>query len=236
VKAVILAGGLGKRLGPLTLEQPKPLVPVAGNPVLWHVLNIYAAGGVRDFVICAGYRADQVAEYGERLRREGWNIRVEDTGHQVSTAGRLRRVRSLLEDGTFCMTYCDGLADVRVDELVRFHRRKGKLATLTAVRPICRFGVLDLDPAGESVERFREKPRLSTLWVNGGFFVLEPAALDLIEDEEQPWENGPMERLVERGQISAFRHEGFWYPMDSPSERRHLEELWQSGRAPWKIW
>jgi glucose-1-phosphate cytidylyltransferase len=255
MKAVILAGGLGTRLAEETTVRPKPMVEVGGKPVLWHILKNYSHHGINDFVICLGYRGYLIKEYFanyflhmsdvtfdlaenrmEVCHRhcEPWRVTLVDTGERTQTGGRLRRVRDYLDDGTFCFTYGDGLADVDIAASIRFHREQKRLATLTAVQPAGRFGALDID--GQRITRFEEKPQGDGSWINGGFFVLEPEVLALIEGDDTAWESEPMERLARDGQLSAFTHRGFWQPMDTLRDRTRLEELWQSGHAPWKVW
>jgi glucose-1-phosphate cytidylyltransferase len=255
MKAVILAGGLGTRLSEETSVRPKPMVEVGGKPVLWHILKNYSHHGVNDFVICLGYRGYVIKEYFanyflhtsdvtfdlaenrmEVCQRhcEPWRVTLVDTGEHTQTGGRLRRVRHFVEDETFCFTYGDGLADVDIGASIRFHREQKRLATLTAVQPAGRFGALDIED--KRITRFEEKPQGDGSWINGGFFVLEPQALALIEDDSTVWERGPMERLAQDGQLSAFTHRGFWQPMDTLRDKTRLEELWQSGQAPWKVW
>jgi glucose-1-phosphate cytidylyltransferase len=255
MKAVILAGGLGTRLAEETTVRPKPMVEVGGKPVLWHILKNYSHHGINDFVICLGYRGYLIKEYFanyflhmsdvtfdlaenrmEVCHRhcEPWRVTLVDTGERTQTGGRLRRVRDYLDDGTFCFTYGDGLADVDIAASIRFHREQKRLATLTAVQPAGRFGALDID--GQRITRFEEKPQGDGSWINGGFFVLEPEVLALIEGDATAWESEPMERLARDGQLSAFTHRGFWQPMDTLRDRTRLEELWQSGQAPWKVW
>lgn len=236
MKAVILAGGLGTRMGAETAEQPKPLLQVGDKPILWHILKIYQAHGIADFIICAGYNAHLIAEYFEQERGEPWRIEVKDTGDGTATGGRLRRVRPLLGEQTFCMTYGDGVADVDVTGLVAFHRRENRLVTVTAAQPRLPFGVVSFASAGGNGVGFEEKPRLPGLWVNSGFFVIEPAALDAVESDDEPWEQAPMSRLAAAGQVSGYRHTGFWQCMDAPRDRQLLTDLWLGQEAPWKIW
>jgi len=254
MKAVILAGGFGTRIAEETHLKPKPMVDIGGKPVLWHILKIFSVHGIHDFVICLGYRGYLIKEYFanyflhtsdvtldlvanrmevHRRQAEPWRITLVDTGEETQTAGRLKRVASYL-DGTFCFTYGDGLSDVNVRELVAFHECQGRLATVTAVQPAGRFGALDIE--GQRIVRFHEKPPGDGSWVNGGFFVLEPAVLDYIEGDATVWEREPLERLASDGQLSAFRHEGFWQPMDTLRDKNRLEALWTSGSAPWKKW
>ena len=255
MKAVILAGGLGTRLAEETSVRPKPMVEVGGKPVLWHILKSYSHHGINDFVICLGYRGYLIKEYFanyflhmsdvtfdlaenrmEVCHRhcEPWRVTLVDTGDQTQTGGRLRRVREHLDDGTFCFTYGDGLANVDIGASIQFHREQMRLATLTAVQPAGRFGALDIE--GQRISRFEEKPQGDGTWINGGFFVLEPEALKHIEGDTTVWEREPMERLAREGQLSAFTHRGFWQPMDTLRDKTRLEELWQSGQAPWKVW
>jgi len=236
MKAVILAGGAGTRMGEETASRPKPLVEVGGQPILWHILKIYQAHGISDFVVCAGHAGERLHDHFAREQPEGWCVQVVDTGVATATAGRLRRIREYVSDGPFCITYGDGVADVNVTGLVEFHRQQGKLATVTAVRPRVPFGVVTFSENGHKAVNFEERPRLENLWVNGGFFVVEPKALDYIEREDEPWEEGPMTRLVRDGQLAAFKHDGFWQCMDTPRDRQLLERLWLGRQAPWKIW
>src|SRR5262245_4679225 len=255
MKVVILAGGLGSRLQEETTVRPKPMVEIGGKPILWHILNIYAARGYNEFVVALGYKGEFIKDYflnfyalnndltvdlasGASTIHRGsapkWKVHLVDTGAETQTGGRVKRLRGHLQDGTFLMTYGDGVADVDVKSLIEFHRSHGKLATVTAVRPPSRFGSFILD--GNRIARFEEKPQTGEGWINGGFFVLEPAVLDLIDGDDTPWERAPMERLAARGELMAFRHEGFWQAMDTLRERRVLEDLWASGSPPWKVW
>jgi len=255
VKAVILAGGFGTRLSEETLLRPKPMVEIGGKPILWHIMKIYAHHGINDFVICLGYRGYVVKEYFANyflhtsnvtidLRRnhvevhqsasEAWRVTLVDTGDDTQTGGRLARVRQHVDGDTFCFTYGDGLGDVDVTALVAFHRAQGTCATLTAVQPPGRFGAIELE--AERIRAFREKPRGDGSWINGGFFVLEPKVFDVIAGDTTVWERDPLETLSRRGELSAFRHSGFWQAMDTLRDKNHLESLWASGRAPWKVW
>ena len=235
MKAVILAGGLGTRMGDETISRPKPLVEVGGHPILWHILKIYQAHGIDDFIVCAGYAGHLIAEYFDRSSDERWRVKVIDTGESTATGGRLRRIRDVIGDATFCMTYGDGVANVDLARLVDFHRRHAKLVTVTAVHPRLPFGVVTFSENGNHAVAFQEKPVHKDLWINSGFFVIEPAALDYIDDDE-PWEQGPMTRLAGSGELTAFKHEGFWQCMDAPQDRQVLEQLWRGGSAPWKVW
>lgn len=256
MKAVILAGGLGTRISEETSLKPKPMVEIGGRPILWHVLKIYAAHGINDFVICAGYKGYVIKEYfanyflhmsdvtfdmaNNRVevhhrRAEPWRVTVVDTGEHTMTGGRLRRVREYVGDETFCFTYGDGVADVDITSLVEFHRRQRAHATLTAVQPPGRFGALDIKP-DHRISTFKEKPQGDGSWVNGGFFVLEDSVFDRLHDDADIWERRPLEELANAGQLSAYRHTGFWQPMDTLRDKQHLEELWATGQAPWKKW
>jgi glucose-1-phosphate cytidylyltransferase len=255
MKAVILAGGYGTRLGEETETLPKPMVDIGGSPILWHIMKIYAAHGITDFIVCLGYKGYAIKEYFANYflhradvtfdlarnqidvhsgRAEPWRVTLIETGTDTMTGGRLKRVAEHIAGESFCMTYGDGLADVDLRRLIEFHRKSGKIATVTAVRPPGRFGALDV--AGERVSGFREKPLGDGAWINGGFFVLEPKALELVRDASTVWEREPMEWLAANGQLAAWRHEGFWQPMDTPRDRKVLQSLWESGRAPWKVW
>jgi glucose-1-phosphate cytidylyltransferase len=255
VKAVILAGGLGTRLSEETTVRPKPMIEIGGKPVLWHILKIYSHHGINEFVICLGYKGYLVKEYFANYflhqsdvtfdlarnemqvhhrHAEPWRVTLVDTGEATQTGGRLRRAAEFLGDETFCFTYGDGLSDVDVRAEIAFHRERGTLATVCAVQPPGRFGAIDLD--GHRISRFTEKPQGDGSWINGGFFVLEPAVLRYIQDDQSVWEREPLERLAADGQLSAFVHRGFWQPMDTLRDKIRLEELWQGGNAPWKQW
>jgi glucose-1-phosphate cytidylyltransferase len=255
MKAVILAGGLGTRIAEESGVRPKPMVELGGRPVLWHVLKIYSAHGINDFVICLGYKGYLIKEYFanyflhmsdvtfdmarnrmhvHQQHAEPWQVTLVDTGESTQTGGRLKRVRAYVGDEDFCFTYGDGLSNVNVTRLVEFHRRNGTIATLTAAQPPGRFGALDVD--GTLITSFEEKPRGDGSYINGGFFVLSPRAFDYIEGDDTVWERGPLERLARERQLSAFVHDGFWQPMDTLRDKNLLESLWQSGAAPWKVW
>jgi glucose-1-phosphate cytidylyltransferase len=257
MKAVILAGGHGTRLSEETTIKPKPLVEVGGKPILWHIMKIYGAHGINDFIICCGYKGHMLKQYFahyflyqcdctfdlkknsmEILRNgvEDWRVTLVDTGDQTMTGGRLKRVRDYIGDETFCMTYGDGVADVNICAVVEFHRREGLLATVTAVKPPGRFGAFTLAQGQTRAASFREKPDGDGAWVNGGFFVLEPGAIDYIAGDDTVWEREPMERLARDQKMAAYRHQGFWHPMDTLRDNMHLEGLWNSGNAPWKVW
>lgn len=256
MKAVILAGGVGTRLAEETDLRPKPLVEIGGRPILWHVMKMYDAAGFRDFIVCAGYKASQIKLYfanyyleesdveidtqtGEirylaARALEKWKVTVVDTGLETMTGGRLKRIAPLITGATFCMTYGDGVADINFAALLDFHRRHGRLATVTAVPSPGRFGILELDDSNH-VGRFLEKPHAEMGWINGGFFVLEPRVLEYVDGDETVWERTPLERLAADGQLMAFRHPGFWKPMDTLRDKRELEAMW-SGGAPWRRW
>ncbi|MBA3024398.1 MAG: glucose-1-phosphate cytidylyltransferase [Gammaproteobacteria bacterium] len=255
MKAVILAGGLGTRISEETSLRPKPMVEIGGKPVLWHIMKMYSAHGINEFVVCCGYKGYLIKEYfanyflhtsdvtfdmqNNKMEvhqrfAEPWKVTLVDTGENTMTGGRLKRVRDHLGDDDFCFTYGDGVSDVDITETLSFHRRHGRLATLTGVQPPGRFGVLNIK--GDHVTSFEEKPHGDGGWVNGGFFVLSPKVIDLIENDTTVWERGPMERLARENQLSAYLHHGFWQPMDTLRDKNHLEELWQSGNAPWKVW
>ena len=255
VKAVILAGGFGTRLSEETVDKPKPMVTVGGRPMLWHIMKILDANGVREFVIALGYRGDYIKQYfldfyavNNDLTidlatgattihdddRPDWRIHLVDTGLNTQTGGRLRRLRRWVEDDTFLFTYGDGVANLDVGALARFHRAHGKLATVTTVRPPSRFGNLALE--GPQVTAFHEKSVTSESWINGGYFVLEPGAIDYVSDDTAIWEREPVEGLARDGQLMGYRHPGFWSCMDTFKEKTMLEEMWSSGKAPWRIW
>jgi glucose-1-phosphate cytidylyltransferase len=256
VKAVILAGGFGTRISEESSIRPKPMVEIGEKPILWHIMKTYAAHGVDEFVICAGYRGYVIKDYFANyfvhaadvrvdLRTntlellssaaEPWRVTIVDTGEATMTGGRLRRVREHVGDETFCMTYGDCVADIDISALVRFHRDQEALATLTAVQPPGRFGVLDLSADGP-LTGFHEKPVGDGGWVNGGFFVLEPAVLEYIDGDDTVWEREPLERLAAAGRLAAYRHSGFWQPMDTLRDKMVLEQAWASGSAPWRVW
>lgn len=255
MKAVILAGGLGTRLSEETGEKPKPMVEVGGRPLLWHIMNIYAAHGINEFVVCAGYKGYIITEYFanyflhmtdvtidiginqvsvHKSRAENWRVTIVDTGAETMTGGRLLRVADHIGDEDFCLTYGDGVADVNITELVAHHKRAGLEATVTAVRPPGRFGALEL--SNGAVRGFVEKPLGDGSWINGGFFVLSPSVFHRIEDDRTVWEKEPLEGLARDGQLAAFTHEGFWQPMDTLRDKRYLEDLWSRSEAPWKKW
>ena len=256
MKAVILAGGLGTRISEETSVRPKPMVEIGGKPVLWHIMKIYSHYGIRDFVICCGYKGYVIKEYfanyflhmsdvtfdmsENRMEvhhryAEPWRVTLVDTGEATMTGGRLKRVADYVKDAPFCFTYGDGVADVDIAALIRFHEAHGLKATLTATYPPGRFGALDIRP-DQKVLTFEEKPRGDRAMINGGFFVLSPACLDLLEGDDTVWERSPLETLANTGQLAAFPHHGFWQPMDTLRDKTYLEELWAGGKAPWRVW
>ena len=255
MKAVILAGGLGTRISEETSARPKPMVEIGGKPILWHILKIYSAHGVNEFVICCGYKGYMIKEYFanyflhmsdvtfdmsnndmqiHQKKAEPWKVTLVDTGENTQTGGRLMRVRPYLGQDDFCFTYGDGVGNVNLTELIRFHKSHGKKATVTAVQPPGRFGALDLRDT--RVLNFVEKPHGDSMYINGGFFVLNPSVIDLIADDQTIWERTPVETLASRGELQAYKHDGFWQPMDTLRDKMHLEDLWLSGRAPWNVW
>jgi glucose-1-phosphate cytidylyltransferase len=254
MKVVLLAGGLGTRISEESSLRPKPMIEIGGRPVLWHIMKTYLAHGLRDFVICCGYKGYMIKEYFanyslhmsdvtinmennsievHQKKTEPWRVTLVDTGETTQTGGRLKRVSEYIDDD-FCMTYGDGVGSINITELIAFHRQHGKLATMTATQPPGRFGALQLE--GQAVTSFLEKPTGDGGWINGGFFVLSAKTLELIEGDETIWERKPLETLAQTGQLQAFFHPGFWQPMDTLRDKNHLEELWQSGKAPWKAW
>jgi glucose-1-phosphate cytidylyltransferase len=255
MKVAILAGGLGSRLAEETEVKPKPMVEIGGRPILWHIMKHYAHFGLREFYLALGYKGDvikrffvdysalagsltvktasgQVAPHGEGP--DDWSVNLIETGASTNTGGRVKRLQPHLRDGTFLATYGDGVSDVNIDDLLRFHRSHGKLATLTAVRPPSRFGGLVFD--GDLVSEFTEKPQIGEGWINGGFFVLEPGVFEHLPDDQTSLEAHAMEHLARIGQLAAYRHEGFWQCMDTLRDLRLLESLWQQGKAPWRVW
>ncbi|MBA2379784.1 MAG: glucose-1-phosphate cytidylyltransferase [Blastocatellia bacterium] len=257
MKAVILAGGYGTRISEESGVRPKPLVEIGGQPILWHIMKIYSLHGINDFIICCGYKGHMIKEYFASyfLRRsdvtfdlrtnemevhhtnvEPWKVTLVHTGYRTMTGGRIRRVAEYLGDEPFCLTYGDGVSDVDLTELIKFHRAQGSLSTVTGVQPPGRFGVFTIDSKDNRIDHFKEKPNDDGAWVNGGFFVLEPGALEYIADDNSVWEQEPMERLAHDGMLSVFRHRGFWQPMDTLRDKQMLEDLWQSKAAPWRKW
>jgi len=257
LKAVILAGGLGTRLSEETDIKPKPMVEIGYRPILWHIMKMYSAHGVNEFIICCGYKGYVIKEYFANYflhmsdvtfsmrdnsmqvhqnNAEPWTVTVVDTGENTMTGGRLKRVAPYLKDESeFCLTYGDGVSDVNISKLIEFHREHGLQGTLTATFPPGRFGALDIE-ADQRISSFKEKPMGDGGMINGGFFVLSPKVIDLIEGDETTWEQRPLERLAAAGELKAFQHSGFWQCMDTLRDKNHLEELWSTGKAPWKVW
>lgn len=256
MKVVILAGGLGTRLSEETVVKPKPMVEIGGKPILWHIMKIYSSHGLNDFVICLGYRGYQIKEYFSNYflhnsnvtfniktndmkihsnESEPWTVSVVETGDKTMTGGRVKRILPFLEnDETFCLTYGDGLADIDIKRLLSFHKEHKRAATLTAVQPPGRFGSLSMN--GHEVVGFQEKPQGDGGWINGGFFVLNRKVIDLIDGDATVWEKEPLQKLANSNQLMTYKHEGFWQPMDTLREKTQLEEMWASGKAPWKVW
>jgi glucose-1-phosphate cytidylyltransferase len=255
MKAVILAGGLGTRISEESHLRPKPMLEIGGKPILWHIMKIYAHHGITEFVICLGYKGYVIKEYfanyflhqsdvtfdvaNNRMevhqeRAENWRVTLVDTGVDTMTGGRLKRVRKYLDDEPFCFTYGDGVSDIDITASIAAHRAHGTLATLTAIKPPGRFGALGLN--GHHVASFQEKPDGDGGWINGGFFVLSPKVIDLISGDDTTWEKEPMEQLAVRQQLSFYQHGGFWQPMDTLRDKNHLNDLWDAGKAPWKVW
>lgn len=255
MKAIILAGGLGTRIVEESHTRPKPMIEIGGKPILWHIMKVYSAHGVNDFVICCGYKGYVIKEYFANYflhmsdvtfdikhnkmevhqnSAEPWRVSLVDTGEDTMTGGRLKRVRDYIEDDDFCFTYGDGVGDVNISSLIAFHKQENRLATLTATQAPGRFGALNLN--GHRIRSFQEKPQGDGGWINGGFFVLSPKVIDYIDGDHITWEREPMERLACEEQMNAWFHHGFWQPMDTLRDKNHLEELWASGKAPWKVW
>jgi glucose-1-phosphate cytidylyltransferase len=256
MKAVLLAGGLGTRLSEETSSRPKPMVEVGGRPILWHIMKLYSHYGIHDFIVCCGYKGYVIKEYFANYflhmsditfdisantmevhhnNAEPWRVTLVDTGEHTLTGGRLKRVESYIRnDEAFCFTYGDGLSDVNIGASIEFHRSHGRHATVTAVLPPGRYGAIECE--GDSITRFVEKPRGDGGLINGGFFVLSPDVLDYVEDDQTSWEGAPLARLAAAGEIMAFKHSGFWQPMDTLRDKNLLEELWSKGEAPWKCW
>ncbi len=255
-KAVILAGGLGTRISEETSVRPKPMVEIGGKPILWHILKIYSHYGIDDFVICLGYKGYVIKEFFANYflhtsdvtfhmdenrmevlgsKTEPWRVTLVDTGDETQTGGRLKRASKYLgDDELFCLTYGDGVADIDVTKSIEFHRAHGKLATMSAVQPKARWGAIEMD--GDTIRAFREKPPGDSTWINGGFFVLSSKVIDYINDDQTSWERGPLERLAAQGELKAYRHTGFWQPMDTLRDKTYLEGLWGNGVAPWRKW
>ena len=256
MKAVILAGGFGTRISEETHLKPKPMIEIGGKPILWHILKIYSKHGINDFIICCGYRGYLIKEYFanyflhmsdvtfdmktnsmkvHQKNVEPWKITLVDTGEKTKTGGRLKRIREYIDKETFCFTYGDGVGDVDIKQSIQHHKSKGLMATVTTVKPPGKYGSLYFGK-NFSVEAFQEKPLGDGGWINGGFFVLEPEVLNFIDSDETLWEQEPLKRLVEKRQLSAFPHNGFWQPMDTLRDKNLLEDIWQKGQAPWKVW
>jgi glucose-1-phosphate cytidylyltransferase len=256
MKAVILAGGLGTRISEETHLKPKPMIEIGGRPILWHIMKMYSHHGVNDFIICCGFKGYVIKEYFanyflhmsdvtfdmtnnsmkvHQRNAEPWRVTLVDTGDETMTGGRLKRIAPYVsDDESFCMTYGDGVSDVNITNLLAFHKKQGTQATLTATLPPGRFGALSIQ--GDRVTGFKEKPKGDGVMINGGFFVLSPKVLDLIKGDETIWEQSSLETLAKNGDLSVFRHDGFWQPMDTLRDKTHLEDLWSSGNAPWKVW
>lgn len=256
MKAVILAGGLGTRIAEETIVRPKPMVEIGGKPVLWHIMKTYSAHGIHEFVICCGYKGYMIKEYFanyflhmsdvtfdmqnnkmevHQRHSEPWRVTLVDTGEGTMTGGRLRRVADYVkQEEAFCFTYGDGVADIDISALIAYHRQHGKRATVTAVQPPGRYGSLNMD--GKTVSSFIEKPQGDGGWINGGYFVLSPQCIELIAGDSTSWEGEPLNSLAAQGELIAYVHKGFWQPMDTLRDKNHLEELWQTGKAPWKVW
>lgn len=256
MKAVILAGGFGTRLSEETVLKPKPMVEIGGKPILWHIMKIYSHFGYNDFVICLGYKGYIIKEYFANYflhmadvtfdmehntmdvhnkNAEPWRVTLIDTGENTMTGGRVKRVAEYINSDTFMLTYGDGVGDIDIAALVADHKKHGKLATVTAVQPSGRFGALNIE-TNNHITGFQEKPKGDGAWINGGFFVLEPEVLDYIDGDGTVWERGPLERLAEAGQFSAYKHTGYWKPMDTLRDKQELETRWEKGEAPWKVW
>lgn len=257
MKAVILAGGYGTRISEESAVRPKPMVEIGEQPVLWHIMKIYASHGITDFIVACGYKGDMIKEFFSRMflsssdvtfdlannvveyhhsRIEPWRITCVDTGLNSMTGGRLRRVREYLDDEPFCMTYGDGVSDIDITSEIEFHRQAGRMATMAAVQVPGRFGAFTLGPEQVEVQHFHEKPQGDGAWINGGYFVLEPEVFNYLESDADIWEQQPLQQLALDGELNAYRHEGFWHPMDTLRDKHVLEDFWSGGKAPWKIW
>ena len=255
MKAVILAGGLGTRLTEETYIKPKPMVEIGGKPILWHIMKIYSASNINDFIICCGYKAFMIKQYFanyflytsdvtfdiqnnkmevHQKNAEPWRVTLVDTGEETGTGGRLKRVKDYIGKETFCFTYGDGVSDLKISNIVDFHKKQKTLATITAVQPPGRYGYMNI--SGEKVAKFVEKPQGDGGWINGGFFILEPEAINYIPSDNTNWEREPLEKIAQEGKLSVFKHLGFWQAMDTQRDKNLLEKMWDSGKAPWKIW
>ena len=233
MKAVILAGGYGTRISEESSLKPKPMIEIGGKPILWHILKIYSNYGINEFIICCGYKGNKIKEYFGNIDSTLWDVELVDTGLHTMTGGRLKRIQDHIDD-TFCVTYGDGLSDIDINNLISFHREKKSLATLTAIHHPERFGVLNL--SGDYVTEFHEKHSGESSWINGGFFVFEPGIFDYLRDDSTVLEKAPLETLAKEKKLSAFKHDRFWYSMDTLRDKKHLENLWSSNKAPWKTW
>jgi glucose-1-phosphate cytidylyltransferase len=257
MKAVILAGGFGTRISEETGVKPKPMVEIGDEPILWHIMKIYSFHGINDFIICLGYKGHIIKEFFSNyaLNRcdvtfdfrsgnmellnngsEPWRITLVDTGPNTMTGGRIKRVRQHLKDETFCLTYGDGVSDIDITSLIEFHKEQDVVVTLTAVQPPGRFGAFSMESEDSKIYTFKEKPKGDGAWINGGFFVVDPVALDYIENDTTVWEKEPMEKLAQEGLLAAYRHHGFWQPMDTLRDKNFLESLWEQPNPPWKVW
>lgn len=257
MEAVILAGGLGTRISEETTNKPKPMVEIGSKPILWHILKIYSSFGINDFIICCGYKGYLIKEYFSNYflhlsdvtinmhdnnmvfhnkKAEPWSITLIDTGQNTMTGGRLKRVEKYIKEDTFCFTYGDGLSDINIKSLIDFHKKNGREATVTAVRPRGRFGALNINSDSAIVKSFQEKPDGDGAWINGGFFVLEKSVIDHIDGDETVWEHEPLNKLTDKNQLIAYQHKGFWQPMDTLRDKLILENLWQNNKAPWRNW
>lgn len=258
MKAVILAGGLGTRLAEETGDKPKPMVEIGGKPIIWHIMKIFECHGINDFIICCGYKGYMIKDFFHSYNlmhsnvsfdlatsqhsiktppKEKWNVTCVDTGEHTMTGGRLKKVKDYLDpDEPFLFTYGDGVGDVNITELIAFHHQQEKLATVTAVRPPSRFGVLNIDKNSDDVLDFNEKPESGNTWINGGYFVLNPKVIDYIDNDMQPWEGEPISKVVKDGQLTAYKHRGFWQPMDTLAEKKFLNSLYENDQAAWKLW
>ena len=257
MKAVIFAGGLGTRLSEETAIKPKPMVEIGGRPILWHIMKIYSSHGIDEFIVCCGYKGFVIKEFfanyflrmsdvtfdmrfnqmnTHSANAEPWKVTLVDTGEETMTGGRLRRVREHIGNETFCLTYGDGVSNVDVTKAVEFHKQQNTLATLTAVQPPGRFGAISLGKEQTKIDSFQEKPEGDGAWINGGFFVLEPDVIDYVAGDDTVWEQAPLTKLAQDGQLSAFKHDGFWHPMDTLRDKRRLETMWKEDKAPWKVW
>ncbi|MEM9219491.1 MAG: glucose-1-phosphate cytidylyltransferase [Cyanobacteria bacterium P01_F01_bin.150] len=257
MKAVIFAGGLGTRLSEETAIKPKPMVEIGGRPILWHIMKIYSSHGIDEFIVCCGYKGFVIKEFfanyflrmsdvtfdmrfnqmnTHSANAEPWKVTLVDTGEETMTGGRLKRVREHIGNDTFCLTYGDGVSNVDVTKAIAFHNEQKTLATLTAVQPPGRFGVISLGKEQTKIDSFQEKPEGDGAWINGGFFVLEPDVIDYVAGDDTVWEQAPLTKLAQDGQLAAFKHDGFWHPMDTLRDKRRLETMWKEDKAPWKIW